>query len=74
MKDYKILSHIPKEQYVSRFIELDNHGYVWKDKVYQQLIEEFNICSVTWEELLEDYLDNYKHHCIGKKINNTNRA
>lgn len=61
----KILSHIPKEQYVSRFIELDNHGYVWKDKVYQQLIEEFNICSVTWEELLEDYLANFKHHCVG---------
>ncbi|MER2170836.1 MAG: HAD family hydrolase [Psychrobacillus psychrodurans] len=61
----KKFSHIPKEQYISRFIELDNHGYVWKDKVYQQLIEEFNICSVTWEELLEDCLDNFKHHCVG---------
>lgn len=30
---YELLSHIPKEQYISRFIELDNHGYVWKDKV-----------------------------------------
>ena len=61
---YKVLSHIPKEQYVSRFIELDNRGYVWKDKVYQQLIAEFNIPSVTWEELLQDYLDNFKQHCI----------
>lgn len=62
---YELLSHIPKEQYVSRFIELDNRGYVWKDKVYQQLIDEFNISSVTCEELLQDYLDEFKHHCVG---------
>ncbi|MGE8035993.1 hypothetical protein [Lysinibacillus sp. NPDC093692] len=37
------LPHILKENYVHRFIELDNHGYVWKDKVYQQLIEEYSI-------------------------------
>ena len=61
----RILSHIPKAQYVSRFIELDNRGYVWKDKVYQQLISEFNIPSVTWEELLQDYIDNFKYHCVG---------
>lgn len=62
---YELLSHIPKEQYISRFIELDNHGYVWKDKVYQQLICEFNIPSVTWEELLQDYVKQFKHHCVG---------
>ena len=62
---YELLSHVPKEQYISRFIELDNHGYVWKDKVYQQLIDEFNISSVTWEELLQDYLEEFKHHCVG---------
>lgn len=61
---YERLSHIPKEQYVSRFIELDCHGYVWKDKVYQQLIDEFNISKVTWEELLRDYVDEFKHHCV----------
>lgn len=62
---YELLSHIPKEQYISRFIELDNHGYVWKDKVYQQLISEFNIPFVTWEELLQDYVQQFKHHCVG---------
>lgn len=36
---FDLLSHISKEQYNSRFIELDNRGYVWKDKVYQQLID-----------------------------------
>lgn len=61
---YELLSHIPKEQYISRFIELDNHGYVWKDKVYQQLIYEFRISSITWEELLQDYIEEFKHHCV----------
>ncbi|OBW56978.1 L-2-haloalkanoic acid dehalogenase [Solibacillus silvestris] len=61
---YELLSHIPKGQYISRFIELDNHGYVWKDKVYQQLIDEFKISSITWEELLQDYIEEFKHHCV----------
>ena len=61
----EFLSHIPKEQYVSRFIELDQHGYVWKDKVYQQLINEFTIAHVTWEALLQDYVNEFKHHCVG---------
>lgn len=59
----KFLSPIPKELYVSRFIELDCHGYVWKDKVYQQIVVEFNILSITCEELLQDYLDEFQHHC-----------
>ena len=61
---HKFLSHIPKERYVSRFIELDCRGYVWKDKVYQQLIEEFQVSSLTSEELLQDYLNEFQHHCV----------
>ncbi|OMF23473.1 L-2-haloalkanoic acid dehalogenase [Paenibacillus sp. FSL H8-0548] len=58
-------SGIDKELYVNRFIELDNHGYVWKDKVYQQLILEFSIDSLEWEELLSDYVAKFQDHCIG---------
>lgn len=61
---YKQVGHIPKEKYVSRFIELDNHGYVWKDKVYQQLVDEFAITDITWEELLQDYIREFKNHCV----------
>lgn len=57
------LSHILKENYVHRFIELDNHGYVWKDKVYQQLIKEYSI-MLSPEEMLEDYLQEFKNHCV----------
>lgn len=60
----KWLAHIPKEKYIARFIELDNRGYVWKDKVYQQLTEEFEINEVTWEELLQDYINQFQHHCV----------
>ncbi|WP_259418121.1 HAD family hydrolase [Bacillus toyonensis] len=58
------LQHVPEEQYVKRFIELDNKGYVWKDKVYEQLLQEHSITSLTWEQLLEDYINNFQHNCI----------
>lgn len=58
------MGHIPKSEYIKRFIELDNRGYVWKDKVYQQLVEEFDISAITWEELLQDYICRFKNSCI----------
>jgi putative hydrolase of the HAD superfamily len=60
----KWVNHIPKEHYITRFIELDNRGYVWKDKVYQQLTEEFEIKGVTWEALLQDYISRFKDNCV----------
>lgn len=60
----KIVGHIPKEMYIARFIELDKRGYVWKDKVYQQLVTEFDITEITWEELLKDYISQFKDSCI----------
>lgn len=58
------LCHIPKEVYERRFIELDQRGYVSKDKVYQQLIEEYQIYNLTWEGLLDDYLEEFSHNCV----------
>lgn len=60
----KWLGHIPKNLYMTRFIELDSRGYVWKDKVYQQLVTEFQITGVDWSYLLQDYKNNFKNHCI----------
>jgi putative hydrolase of the HAD superfamily len=59
----KGLSLIDKQHFIKKFIELDCRGYVWKDREYSQLLEEMNITSLTWEELLEDYLLNFKHSC-----------
>jgi len=58
------VGQVLKVQYVSRFIELDCRGYVWKDKVYQQMVAEFNITGLTWEQLLRDYMNHFKEHCV----------
>jgi putative hydrolase of the HAD superfamily len=58
------LFHIPRDKYIKRFIELDNGGYVWKDRVYQQLINEYSIVGIRWEELLQDYLTYFKESCM----------
>lgn len=58
------LGHISKSRYAERFIELDARGYVWKDKVYQQLAEEFRISGISPEDLLQDYVAEFKHYCV----------
>ena len=58
------LSHIPKATYVIRFMELDCRGHVWKDKVYQALVEEFSIAGTTWQTLLEDYETQFQFACV----------
>ncbi|MGM8215328.1 HAD family hydrolase [Bacillaceae bacterium W0354] len=58
------LGHIPKEFYISRFMELDCRGYVWKDKVYQQMVNEFKISEISWEKLLQDYITEFHNSCI----------
>lgn len=62
---YSQFQVVDKDVFVQRFIEHDNHGYVWKDKVYQQLIAEFSILGIEWTELLKDYLDGFQRHCVG---------
>ncbi|MEK4063666.1 MULTISPECIES: HAD family hydrolase [unclassified Paenibacillus] len=62
---YPQFQSVPKEKFLQRFVELDQHGYVWKDKVYQQLLEDFSIRELSWAELLNDYLHGFQGHCIG---------
>ncbi|GAA0137454.1 HAD family hydrolase [Paenibacillus sp. YSY-4.3] len=62
---YSALQIVEKEVFVQRFIELDNHGYVWKDKVYQQMMDEFSIKNMDWTLLLDDYIRNFQRHCTG---------
>ncbi|KIL51459.1 L-2-haloalkanoic acid dehalogenase [Jeotgalibacillus alimentarius] len=60
-----IFHEIPKNEYIKRFVELDAKGYVSKDQVYSQLIDEFELNGTDPEELHQDYLDQFKYHCIG---------
>ena len=58
------LNHIPKADYIRRFIELDCHGHVWKDKVYQDLVAEFEVRGLGWQALLQDYETQFQVHCV----------
>lgn len=58
------LSHIPKLDYTARFVELDCHGHVWKDRVYQILVTEFEIGGMSWEALLDDYQTQFQFYCV----------
>ncbi|OAB45533.1 hypothetical protein PGLA_03195 [Paenibacillus glacialis] len=61
---YDALHHVKKEEFVQRFIELDKRGYVWKDRVYQSLINEFE-AKLDWQDLLDDYIEGFQNHCVG---------
>lgn len=54
---------IGMERYTNRFIELDHRGYVWKDRVYQELIKEFEL-PLDWNELLADYTSGFSKHAV----------
>ena len=58
------LGQISKIDYISRFIALDCHGHVWKDKVYQDLVAEFKIEGISWQSLLDDYKIQFQFHCV----------
>ena len=48
-----------KSDFIQRFIEIDANGTVWKDQVYQQLIDEFGITQYTVSELLQIYIQDF---------------
>lgn len=58
------LKHIERTTFKNKFIELDNNGYVWKDKVYAQLIDYFNINNLTPDVFLNDYTTNFRKNCL----------
>ncbi|WP_233568110.1 HAD-IA family hydrolase [Cohnella faecalis] len=61
---YPAFHGVEKNEFVRRFIELDQKGYVWKDRVYQTLVEELQI-ALNWQDLLTDYVESFQNHCVG---------
>ncbi|WP_273853765.1 HAD family hydrolase [Guptibacillus spartinae] len=62
-KRYKpYMAGVEAETYCARFIELDNNGYTWKDRVYERIVEEYQLL-LSSVELLHDYLLHFKQHC-----------
>jgi len=60
-------SVLDETEYCKRFVELDMKGLVWKDTVYTQLIDEFNITDWSAPELLQNYMLCFSGFCIAKK-------
>lgn len=58
------VGQIPLEQYVQRFVELDQNGHVWKDRVYQQLVGESSIALSMWRLLYEDYVNHFHQSSV----------
>lgn len=60
---FELVAIQQKPQFIQRFIELDNNGSVWKDQVYAQLIQEFQISSYSTQALLENYIQDFNKFC-----------
>jgi FMN phosphatase YigB (HAD superfamily) len=58
--------HVPQDEFMQRFIQLDQRGYIWKDRVYRTWVEEFRLNGVSWEELLADYVNCFRE-AVGMK-------
>ena len=56
-----------KQKFIQRFIELDDHGRVWKDQVYHQLCNEFYITKYTVNELLTIYINDFNKFSVAFK-------
>lgn len=56
---FQLVPHQNKQAFITRFIELDNNGNVWKDLVYSQLVKDFNIKNFSVETLLESYINDF---------------
>lgn len=62
--EQKALQIISKNDFQSKFIELDDNGKVWKDKVYKQILHDCKTESIEASYLLQDYLANFPRHAI----------
>ena len=60
---FELVTIQQKPQFIQRFIELDNNGSVWKDQIYAQLIQEFQISSYSTQALLENYIQDFNKFC-----------
>lgn len=58
---YAHLQCIPKSDYVAKYIILDDRGRTAKDRLYQQILRDFDIEGLTWEDFYQDYQVNFWH-------------
>lgn len=68
---FQLISANDREPFIQRFLELDDNGKVWKDHVYENLIQEFSIQGHSKEILLTSYIRNFnKFSCCFEHVEN----
>lgn len=60
----RTLERVPRERFIDRFMQLDNHLYADKNDVYSQLAKEFQISHELTEAMLNYFWKHYHHHCV----------
>lgn len=50
-------------RFTDQFIELDQKGMVWKDRVYERLIPEFSLTNWSVDDLLQSYVLTFCAFC-----------
>ncbi|ENV09614.1 hypothetical protein F966_02274 [Acinetobacter higginsii] len=69
---FQLISANDREPFIQRFLELDDNGKVWKDRVYENLIQEFSIQGHSKEILLTSYIHDFnKFSCCFEHVENT---
>jgi len=66
---FQLIPTMKKEFFIQRFLELDDNGTIWKDRVYEQLIHEFSINHVSQNTLLASYINDFnKFSCCFESV------
>lgn len=58
---------ISRELYCNRIIELDQNGYIGKDHVYSQIVQENKWSNGLKNTLFEDYMNHFHEFCVPYK-------
>ncbi|MCH7303089.1 HAD-IA family hydrolase [Acinetobacter sp. NIPH 1869] len=68
---FQLVAADDREKFIQRFLELDDNGKVWKDRVYKNLIHEFSIQHHSKEILLSSYINDFnKFSCCFEHVEN----
>lgn len=69
---FRLVPNQIKQQFIQRFLDIDENGKVWKDVVYEKLTQEFMIKHISKEQLLESYINDFnKFSCCFRNVEET---
>ncbi|MCH7309235.1 HAD family hydrolase [Acinetobacter sp. NIPH 1852] len=69
---FRLIPNQIKQQFIQRFLDIDDKGKVWKDVVYEKLTQEFMIKHISKEQLLESYINDFnKFSCCFRNVEET---